>query len=313
MSYKFKVSETFSQGFLRIGTEQITRAVQDLDSPQDVHKSVHEARKTCKRLRALLSLYADVLDDDERRDLDRRFRDFGRSLAGMRDIQALLDSIAHVERRFGGMESFGGLAKLRVTLEERRQEALATPPQAAAQRQSEFKDDLQAAAKLLRSVRISHDDFQAIQGGLERTYRASRRLGERAYEEDTNESFHEWRKQLQRHWRHMQLMTPVWPTALRARAQKTRAICEVIGQDHDLAALEQELGRRRKRGRVADTLECRAQCRQLQQELRASIRDEGERLFLEGAGAFSARLSRYWDHACRQRKLAKETEEATVD
>ena len=204
------------------------------------------------------------------------------------------------------------MAKLRTTLEERRQEALATPPEGA-QRQSDLKEDLQAATKLFRSLRISHDGFEAIQGGLERTYRSSRRLGDRAYDEDSNESFHEWRKQLQRHWRHMQLMITVWPDALQARAHKTRTICEIIGQDHDLAALELELGRGRKRGRVADAFACRGQCRQLQKELRASIRDEGERLFLEGAGAFATRLSRYWEHACRQREIAKETEVISID
>ena len=305
MSYKFKLNETYASGFHRIASRQIERVAQCLDAADDVHEGVHEARKTLKRLRALVSLYRGMIDEQVYRDLDRRFRDIARALAGTREIQAMLDSIDQLEPIRPNSKPRPVLMALRMDLAARREVLTARSAQPGTA-VALLRRDLDAAACLLGQVDISRDDFGAIRGGLERTYRGARRWQARAYAGkpdmvETSETFHEWRKRLQRHWRHMQLLTQAWPQYMRARAQLTHTIAETVGQEHDLGLLDLRLAASgRTLGTTAQLRECRVLCQQHQLKLRAEIRADGEQLFLEGAKAFSRRMEGYWSAACKR-------------
>ena len=297
MSYKFKVSETFAEGLRRIGAEQVERASSCLEHGADVHQGVHEARKSLKRLRALLALYRDSLDGDDYRGLDHAFRDIARRLAGAREIQAMLDSLVQLERRFGRAGRNKVLAALRAELDARRAQLTEMACKAAVPDGSmaQIREALTQAGARLALVPTTEEEFDAIRPGLEHTYRAARRWHKRAFEDNTGESFHEWRKILQRHWRHVQLLTPAWPHELRGRVQLLRTICETVGQDHDLTVLDARLAASgRSLGTAAQVRSCRALCRQRQAELRALVHADGEKLFAEGTAAFSRRIGRYW-------------------
>lgn len=306
MSYKFKVSESFAKGLHRIAQEQVVRAAQVLAGAGDAHKGVHEARKTIKRLRALLLLYREGLDEIVYRDLDHRFRDIARALAGLRDIQAMLDSLDLLDQRFEKGDHSAVIAALRAELELQRAEPATTAGLTAATREA-LRRDLDEAVTILRQIEVPGEGFEVIEEGLQRTYRAARIWHRRAFDArldpaDVDETFHEWRKQLQRHWRHMQLLTPAWPAYLRQRGLATHAMAETIGRDHDLAMLDLRLAKGgRGLGSAAKVRACRARARELQAELRASVRVEGELLFLEGTSAFITRIERYWDAAARRR------------
>ena len=304
MSYKFKLSEGFQQGLHRIADEQTQRALQCLQAEGDVHRDVHEARKTFKKLRALLSLYRDVLDEADYRDLDHGYRDIARSLAKTRESQALLDSLDLLEHRFQITGRKGRAVKLRAVLQQRLSETaghagLSTSTVAATIR------DLASAVERIKAIRIETDDFGSISAGIERTYRGARRWHRKAYALEPgdiadSETFHEWRKHLQRHWRHMQLLTPAWPHDMRQRAQLAHKISEVIGQEHDLSALEALLAASgRAFGSLAQASRYRSLCRELQGELRASVQADGRRLFLENPKAFTKRVQRYWEEEAR--------------
>jgi CHAD domain-containing protein len=301
MSYKFKVSESFADGLGRISAEQAERVRACLLPDQDVHKGVHEARKSLKRLRALLALYQAGLEHEDYRHLDHCYRDIARGLSGTREIQGMLDSLLHLESRFGRLGRNRLLVALRGQLEESRSQVIAKGS-AATQSGEGFERALADAGEQLAALRFAQDNFEIIRPGLEKTYRAARRWHKRAFEAGSGESFHEWRKALQRHWRHMQLLTPAWPHELRARAQFLRTISETVGQDHDLTVLDGYLVKSgRTLGTVVQVRACRALCLKRQEELRAAVRSDGEKLFAEGAAAFSKRVGRYWQMACLER------------
>lgn len=326
MSYKIKTKQTFAENFQRIAAAQIERAMACLDPEADIHKGAHEARKTFKRLRALLSLYRGALDRTEARDLDVRLRDIGQALAGTRDVQAMLDSLAMLQagddrkarsapsgtlgtvRRQTGRSTGAEivLAALRRRMEDRRA-AVAAEGKLDLERWTALRADVRSAGELLQGLQPGEAGFDAIRPGLERVYRAARRRRVAAYADGSGESFHEWRKALQRHWRHMQLLTPVWPRELRARAVATRAVAETVGQDHDLMMLDAHLSTQgRGLGTAAQLRACRRLCADRQAELRASIEAEGELLFTEGATAFADRMERYWELA-RSRQEPRRT------
>ncbi len=305
MSYRFKLSESFADGLGRIAAEQARRAQVHLRPDNDVHTGVHEARKSLKRLRALLVLYRADIGDEAYRQLDHGFRDIARGLSGTREIQGMLNCLQQLETRFGRRGRGRLLLALRGQLEQRREQISARGP-AQALSDGEIAKVLAGACRRIAETPFTHDDFEVIRPGLEKTYRAARRWQVRAYGDGSGESFHEWRKALQRHWRHMQLLTPAWPHELRTRAQLLRDITEKIGQDHDLTVLDQYLeASGRDLGTAAQVRSARALCRQRQEELRAAVRCDGERLFAEGAAAFSKRVSRYWQMACAAGEVPK--------
>lgn len=319
MSYRFGTSEDFSVGLRRIATEQIERVVDAVHADADIHEGVLEARKAFKRLRALLSLFRDGLDQETFAELDTRLRDLGRSLAATREIQALLDSLDVLDARFPERKTSVS-TRLRASLEARR-DGVETQPVSPASSPVLSDDTVSALAGGLVDVRerfdalsLVREDFDAIRGGLLRHYRAARRGHAAAFDPDgeaDSETFHEWRKQLQRHWRHMQLITHAWPDYVTQRAQLTHGLAKTIGQEHDLAMLDSYLstsdGSFGSRAQLAAT---RAKCRRLQGELRASVRADGARLFLESPKAFGRRMERYWEAACGSGRSPRAAEPA---
>ena len=306
MSYKFKVSESFAEGLGRIASEQTDRVRACLQPDQDVHKGVHEARKSLKRLRALLALYQAGLEEEDYRHLDHSFRDIARGLSVTREIQGMLDSLQHLETRFGRKARTRVLLGLRCQLEASRSQISSQGPAAAVLSKADIVQALDDASKQIAAIQVGQDDFEAIRPGLDKTYRAARRGHKQAFDGGSGESFHEWRKSLQRHWRHMQLLTAAWPHELRARAQLLRDITETVGRDHDLTVLDHYLGESgRTLGTAIQVRACQALCRQHQVELRAAVRSDGGKLFAEGASAFSKRVGRYWQMACVTDKAPK--------
>src|SRR6185437_13892719 len=74
--------------------------------------------------------------------------------------------------------------------------------------------------------------------GLRQSYRGGRKALAKAFASGSAEDFHEWRKALQHHWRHMQLLTPCWPSELSARVEISRSLSQILGDDHDIAMLQ---------------------------------------------------------------------------
>lgn len=307
MSYKFKPGESFAKGLRRIAADQSEKAGACFAASADVHKGVHEVRKSIKRLRALLRLCRASAPEDELAAIDTELRDMGRSLSGTRELQGMLDSIAALEARFGAPAIAGPLTRLKAELEAK--QAAATDNGAVHDKGEGLAQQFAAVGAAIAALRLDDDGFDAIREGLEHTYRQCRHWHERAYAhpepgEASDETFHEWRKNVQRHWRHMQLLTAAWPRELKIRADLCHSIGETIGRDHDLAVLETCLGGSgRQYGPVAKVRTARQMCHTLQAELRESVRVDGERLFLERAGAFGDRLERYWRLSRREKRV----------
>jgi hypothetical protein len=147
--------------------------------------------------------------------------------------------------------------------------------------------------------------FEHLAEGLERTYRKARKAFREAYRRPTDEAFHAWRKSVQQHWRHMQLLSRCWPEILGGRAGEAKELSRLLGDDHDLAVLAVlATGRGGKvlaedeRRRLADA------CRSCQDELRALAKPRGDRLLAESARDLGERVAGYWKAAARLSALA---------
>src|SRR5690606_16072424 len=73
-------------------SKQVDRALADLDNRDNLHEGVHQARKRWKKIRALLRLLQKPLGNTYRRE-NKTFRNLGRSLSGLRDAEALVETV----------------------------------------------------------------------------------------------------------------------------------------------------------------------------------------------------------------------------
>src|SRR5689334_5586263 len=101
MGYHFENDESASEGVKRVAREEIDSAIDSLRSKhgRDRDEGIHEARKSIKKLRALLRLVRNELGDAYESDVSR-LREVGRKLSEFRDAGALVTSFHDLRDRY---------------------------------------------------------------------------------------------------------------------------------------------------------------------------------------------------------------------
>jgi CHAD domain-containing protein len=288
MAYRFELDESLGVGFQRIAREQIDRAAAELAEGKDRVTAVHAARKALKRIRALLRLVRPALGEERYRRENERFRGIGELLAGQRDRDVMLETLtglAAVSR--GGLQR--QVLSLRKVLAEQAVAAGGSSPSVA-----DALSRLEDGKTALHAIEIDGAGLGALWLGLENSYRRARRAMAAAYDEPSDEAFHEWRKTVQRHWRHMAVLVNAWPEVMRARVEAARELSQILGDDHDLAVLA---------ARVESLPDTRSHAgvvraaRAAQRSLRDKARPLGERLLAAKPGELRRRIELYWTTA----------------
>lgn len=308
MAFRFKLSEPFEEGCRRVAREQIERAKSQLKSVGDATIAVHETRKCLKRLRALLRLIRPAIGESAFRSENSHLREIGMMLSSTRDRHVLIETITKLE---AGSGHEGLAAPVRRLLTEQNGEQ-GDHVDAAVMKQA--LKELGEAETRLAKLRISGRGFEVVGGGLEVSYRKARRAFRLAYDKRADEAFHEWRKGTQQHWRHMVLLSRAWTDCMEARINESRELSQLLGDDHDMAILADFVHSPRAAGIPAEQIDLIEKlARERQEQLRASARPLGKRLYAEPAKALKRRIATYWESAVACKEVAHDQEEAKAD
>lgn len=291
-SYSLDPAMPMSEAVRRVACGEIDAACGGLSSPPDRHRGVHDARKCLKRLRSLLVLIRPGLPEPVFLSLTDRVRTIARGLAPARDAHALLDAID----KLGDDDLESGestpIRSLRAWLHRRRQAAERSLEGSTA---SDAMRGLVALRPAMATLAVYPDAFQSVAKGLRQSYRSGRKAFAHAFANGSDEDFHEWRKTLQHHWRHMQLLTPCWPSELSARVEASRTLSQVLGDDHDIALVRQLVSAPTMVfASPEDTKAFLKRCRTRHKALRREAQTRGARLFAERSGPFVERIEAYW-------------------
>ena len=235
--FRLAPDEGTADGLRRIARGQIELASDRLQSGDDVAEAVHEARKSLKRLRAVVRLARDPLGDDIYRSENRAYRDTGRELSAARDAQVLgetLDALTKRYRREIGGDAFAGL-----------REAIDSDAKAAHERivadagaVEEVRTGLDAARDRVATWRLpEHEDASMLAPGFERIYKRGRRALKTARQDPSDENLHEMRKRAKDLWHAAQVLRPASPRRMKRLARRAHALSDLLGDDHDLAVL----------------------------------------------------------------------------
>lgn len=295
MSYKLDPTMPMSEALRSVALAELDIAHGWLSTASDRHRGVHSARKCFKRLRSLLVLARSGMPEPVFRNLTSRVASIGKGLAAARDAQALLDAVNNLEQNTAPGIGEGPMHSVRGWLQERRQAAEQSLAQTTA---AEAMRKLLELRPALGNLTVYPDDFTPIAKGLERSYRATRSHFKTAIRSKDAEELHDWRKGVQQHWRHMQLLSPCWPSELSARAQVARSLSQTLGDDHDVAMLMHLVRTPTLTfGSPDDISAFLKRCRKRLKMLRNDAKVKGERLFVEKPVPFAGRIQAYWTTA----------------
>lgn len=283
MSFRLRLTRRAGAEVRRVAVEQLDRSLDELSDPAlEPDRKVRQVRRRIKKVRSVITLaHGSIRKAD-----DSFFRDLNRRLSSLRDRRAQLETLEKLNEGRLTDEEAAALVAAR--------HALCTEPADAA----DYDASLAAAAEALEEGRarvaawkIPLGGFDAIEDGLEETYRRARRRLAAAAKSGAPEDFHDARKDVKHHWRHIELISNAWPRVLRARAEQARDLGELLGDDHDLTVLRQTLAAAPspKRFAALDTLlDARSK------RLRKQAKKLGARLFAEKPAAFRRRMRALW-------------------
>lgn len=311
MNYQLEISEPLDVGVRRIATELIEDAVAYIEAPdRDRHEAVHEVRKNCKKVRGLLRLVRPRVPALYKAE-NRHFRDAAASLSDIRDGAAALEAYDALLASFDGALDRRRLASVRQALDLHKQR-LAERVADLDARLDAFGERMHEARKRVSDWRLPADDpgsdgrdFALLEDGLAKTYNRGRKAMQVAWENPRVETFHEWRKRAKYLRYHLRLLRPAWPRLLKRTRSEVKTLGDLLGEDHDLAVLEQVLTDALGDDTEQELIEVlRALMRQRSDKLRAQAYWLGRRIYAEKPKAFRKRIGRYWDTARDQRRKA---------
>ena len=239
MAYRIKAGDDDVQAAVRrIAVEQIDRALEEADDPAlGFEATVHQVRKRCKKLRGLARLVRPALKGYGRE--NRAFRDAARLLSDIRDADSLIETYDALTARFDATVDRRAFGPIRARLTQGARAVRHDADTDAAL--AGFRAAMAAARDRARRWRLDEDGFDAIAGGVGKTYKRARKAMQAAWAEPTDAAMHAWRKRVKYHWYHVRLLEEMNPEMMRPRAKAADDLGDLLGDHHDLAVLEARL------------------------------------------------------------------------
>lgn len=302
MTYRLKLKEKPGQGLRRILREQTEWSLASLADGANAVTGVHETRKAMKRVRALLLLMRGGFAPEERRLLDDQYRRIGRLLGGQRDRDVLLATLDLIEQEHDCVQR-AQLALVRLAAESQ-----AWPKGQSGDREAllaEARRLLQKSERQIDDIRLSPDTTGMMADGLRYTLQRCGKAYRRAVSSAEPAVWHDWRKTVQQHWRHMKLVDRAWPEYFGAREALGSELADVLGQAQDLDVLRQFLASTACTAIAGDArLALDALAEDSIARRRAGAIPLGERLLAERPRRFANRARLYWRTAKTLRRLS---------
>ena len=305
MSYHLKRSDSSVQdGLRRIAVSQIDTVVAELDDDSlDLHETVHQVRKRCKKLRGVIRLVRPAFADYKRE--NAVLRDAASQLSHVRDAQAMIETYDHVVQVYDNSIDRRAFAPIRRRLTQRKKHI--TEESGLGGTLSGFRGTMIETRNRAAAWTLENKGFGAVGGGLVKTYKRAEKAMARAREQPTAENLHQLRKRVKYHWYHARLLVSIWPDIVKPHQSVADRLADVLGEHHNLAVFRPTLladpeafGRSRDVEAFVGLIERR------QAALVAEAFTIAVRFFAEKAPSLCRRWNVYWDVWKNEKSLRQE-------
>lgn len=282
MNYAFRKSDkSVEKAIRRIAGGRINASIAALAGPSSsTLQLVHELRKNVKKTRALLRLVRPGFGDFALE--NAALRDAARLLAQLREQAVMIATFDRLAAGANGPpETFAAIRAKLVG-----HDAASADPAPILRRHAEA---ITAVHQRAQSWRIEGKGFDALSGGLERSWIAAQKAMHRAAADPSPEALHVWRKRIKDHWYHATLLAPVWPEMMKAHIAIADNLGEMLGDARDNALLSRALER------IDGTETLRALAAGEEAQLLEKAHAAARLLFSESAVSLSNRWHHWWD------------------
>jgi CHAD domain-containing protein len=238
MAYQIRPDETIADGMRRLARKELRRAAEALATMSPGDEAIHEARKSVKKVRAIMSLIE--ADAGRLGDCRKRLRRANRTLSGPRDADATLSILKTLTTKMPRLLSEHTFASVRHRLSVNKQSAME-----AAECQGAWGKvgrELEKIRQDVKGWRPDHRGFRALQAGIRSAHRRGRKRLADAQSRQGATEFHEWRKEMKGWWYALRLIQACNSSVRRDADALHRAETE-LGDDHNLVVLCAELSK----------------------------------------------------------------------
>jgi CHAD domain-containing protein len=296
-SFRLQADESLAEGLRRVTLDQLQYARRALEQ-LPVDAGVHEARKSVKRVRAVLRLTRSYVGDGVYGPDNVKLRDVGRTLGPGRDAAVLLQTFdaliaQDAESGTGVFEDFHHhLAGRRRTLENEinetvKREVLGFLDQFSTRVADRASDPNRPAIP---------DDFAAIATGFRRIYRQGRKRMTDAQADPSTSAFHLWRKRVRYLSYQVHVISESSAYLADELAPDLAELAVGLGTEHDLAVLSEMAAE--QPDLIQDEASRRDLLKLLEQhrlDLQAAMGPIGRRIYLETPRQFVDSLGVGWE------------------
>jgi CHAD domain-containing protein len=305
MAYRLKPDESTTRGLRRIARRELRAVIDRLrEAGPPTEGAIHDARKRLKKARTIFN----IVEGDRGSGLakgSKRLRSVNRTLAELRDADAMLATLAALDQRNPRLFTRRTFECLRRRLSLHKEGLLD-----AAARGGTWKRvvrELRALRRQAASWTPSHRGFGALAAAIRSAHKRGRKALQHAERRGRAADFHEWRKAVKALWYALRLIEESGATVRRQVAALDRAQRH-LGHDHDAAVLRKALA---KEGAACEASFDRDRLEQAvaryQEERRRRALAGMRRFYARDSDAVVASVKRAWTAWVRHRGAAGAT------
>lgn len=291
MAYQLQLDADLGDDLKRIAAAQLERLENLLSDQREPGRGHHKTRRCLKKLRALAILLRPERHRRAWRRLDQDLARLGRALSPERDhavVQEVLAKLAAEDGDWAIQSAISGLLR-----------HLHVPDDTSGDGSIDRKRLCKKPARLGRRFNVvipGRLTESRLFSAMTAQYRAGRKAIDAAYASRTAEAFHELRKHVQRHIRHLQLIYAIHPAEIQVRIESARRVAASLGEDHDLSLVQSAMRDASRAGARANGFGALDRlCRDRQRAVRKAIAPELRRLYAERPKAFRHRMRASWE------------------
>jgi CHAD domain-containing protein len=294
MGYELRREESVADNIDRIIREELTGAIGLLENPGDnQEETIHSVRKRIKKIRAVFRLVRSDLDEEVFRQENIRYRNIGNRLSHLRDATVMIKTLDKLKETHPEGLPDQTLVKIREALVEKQAQA-SNAFFAEENRIGEVIRDFREAEQNVPRL-SGRDSFSVFAPNMKAIYRRGKKAYGVAVKEPSIHNFHELRKEVKNIGYHTRLLQPAWPVLFEAYEHELDLLSEMLGDDHDLGVLAEEI----ESGRLIpkdgeDNARLVAAIHTQREGLQRQFLPLAHRLFAEKAADFVGRYRLYW-------------------
>ena len=295
MAFELKKDESISHGLRRLAEKELRRAHKNLaDSGEATDQTIHAARKSIKKVRAVVQLIEDAVGVTMKKPR-KRLRRVSRTLSSMRDADAMVKALGKLRNANPRAFSEHTFARVKRRLSSDK----------ATLRQTAHEVGLDGADGRIRRLRKDVKDWhvdgvKSLRAGIREAHRRGRQALEIARKKQTESDFHQWRKDLKTLWYLLRLVEGAGRAVKRDVEVLHRAELQ-LGDAHDLSLLHHSLSWDAELFRTEfDRFRVSLTVGQMQSEWRAEAIRATRRIYMQKSGSFAKAIMRQWRAAKRR-------------